>query len=716
MDKFEDIISAEEKRLKDLIEKSEKIFSEEKEIREKIAKEIKQLRKEKLELLDFNEKNKIEEDIKKLQIKSSRYVFQDPAVLRSPYFGILELDDNDLGNLSYKIGKKTIFGENGEVSVIDWREAPISRLFYEYESQETYDEDIRGQERSGEIKLKRRVSIKNRELKSIAENNFTIAKDSSGIWSEKPRHESSAKIKEDKKDHCLPEITALISRDQFRAITLEPEKTFILQGSAGSGKTTIGLHRIAYMSYSYPEKFPPFKIMVLMYNKSLQKYIEGVLPELGISRGVKSLTFHKFAFSILSREKFVSKWRNGNPETSKIKKSTFAVKLVDAYCERLFEKSLKWITDRLYEAGLPESAEKLLESSSLKDLIEILNRFALAGSELELPEEKYICGLSSKLLARLSNHGLDIYKLFTDEKFIRKTAEKENFNISDSLIQTLIISQKAFHEKGESDFSDIGILIYLLQQKGVSSALPDYSHIMIDEAQDLSPVELAAVINASDEKKSVTICGDMAQAIKNDVCFDKKKGFAGFVREISSSNNSVTAAETLRVGYRATKEIMDVSWYIMNEKNQNASYSRRGEPVSIITTSSFDETVFEAKSFIVSHHLKRPNALTCIICKFKKDADRIFEELLKSPEIKNIRRHEKDDFIFSPGIIVTNAHQVKGLEFSNVLFINPSESQFMDNDHDRMLLHVAFTRASEKLLIIGHEKMAYNLSGYIPGN
>lgn len=140
----------------------------------------------------------------------------------------------------------------------------------------------------------------------------------------------------------------------------------------------------------------------------------------------------------------------------------------------------------------------------------------------------------------------------------------------------------------------------------------------------------------------------------------------------------------------------------------------KGDPVSIISTSSFDETVFRAKAFILSTHSMRPNSLSCIICKFKKDADKIFEELNKTSEIKDLRRHEKDDFIFTPGVIVTNAHQVKGLEFSNVIFINPSDSQFQDNDHDRMLLHVAFTRASEKLIIIGHEKMAYNLSDYNP--
>ncbi|MDY0133105.1 MAG: UvrD-helicase domain-containing protein [Desulforegulaceae bacterium] len=714
MEKFKNIISTEEKNLKDLIEVSEKVFSEEKSIREKISQEIKQLRREKLELLDFNEKNKIEKEIIRLQLQSSRYIFQDPKILRSPYFGILELEDHQLGKLSYKIGKKTIFGKDGEISVIDWREAPISRLFYEYESGEEYDEDIRGMERSGTINLKRRVGIKNRDLKSISEKDFTLVKDNLGTWAEKTQNESSSKRKEEQKNHCLPEITALISKDQFRAITLEPEKTFILQGSAGSGKTTIGLHRIAYMCYSYPEKFPPSKILVLMFNKSLQKYIEGVLPELGISGGVKSLTFHKFAFSILSKEKLVSKWRNGNPETFKIKKSGFAVKLVNSYCEKLFDKSLEWITDKFNEAGLNSSAEKVLEASSLDQFIKILNDFKISRplSSNENLESK----IASKLLSRLNNHSLDLYKMFTNEKFIEKTAKKENYKIDEKLIKTLVNSQKDFYSRGESDFADIGILIYLLQLKGVDSALPGYCHIMVDEAQDLSPAELAAVINASDDKKSVTICGDMAQAIKNDVYFDKQKGFAGFVREISSSNNFATAAETLKIGYRATREIMDLAWYIMKQKKDSSLNSRKGEPVSIKLTSSFDETIFRTKSFLVSHQLQRPDSLTCIICKFKKDADKVFEELKNHPEIKNIRRHEKDDFIFSPGIIVTNAHQVKGLEFSNVVFINPSISQFQDNDHDRMLLHVGFTRASEKLLIIGHEKMAYDLLNYTPEN
>ena len=708
MNDFLDIANQEEDRLKNLISEMEEVFDQDKKIRMDISSNISSLRKEKLEAQDYLEKNKIEEKINELHKKSTCYLFQDSKVLRNPYFGILQLEDDSLGGLSYKIGKKTIFGKGGTVSVIDWREAPISRLFYEYEAGEKYDEDIRNQERSGIVSKKRQLTISSRNLKVIREKGLLLSKDSSGKWSKEEADQSSSKIKEQKKDHSLPEITSLISRDQFRAITLAPEKTFILQGGAGSGKTTVGLHRIAYLIYNSPEKFNPSDIVVIMFNRSLQKYIKGVLPELGISGGVKTLTYHKFAGAIFSRAKINPAYGQNNPLCSKIKKSSFAIKLVQSYCSLLFEKSYTWLIGKFENAGFTEGIESVSNASELSEFIDILKSdplFHIGETPYEIKDSV------KKILSRLGNHRLDLLKLFSDEKFIQKISQQENLEIQEHELAALISTQKQLHEKKQIDFSDTGILIYLMQLKGIDAALPKYSHLMVDEAQDLSPVEIVTILMASDEKNSVTICGDMAQKIKTDVYFDHKKGFSGFIKTLAGINNGKIAAETLEIGYRATKEIMDISWFVMKNRLK-VKTARSGDPVLITKTSSADETMFRAGSILSVFHDKRPNALTCVICKFKKDADRVYESLKQNSSIKNIRRHERDDFIFTPGIVVTNVHQVKGLEFSGVMFINPSKNLFKDTDEDRMLLHVAFTRASEKLWILGHDEMAYGMENY----
>jgi DNA helicase-2/ATP-dependent DNA helicase PcrA len=199
MSQFNNIIETEEKRVQELIQETLEVMEEDKKHGKSLSSEISDLRKEKLEVNDFSEKNRIEKRIQELYKKSSLYIFQDEKILRSPYFGVLELLDDSLGDLSYKIGKKTIFGKNGSVSVIDWREAPVSRLFYEYEKDEDYDEDIRGKERSGKISLKRRVSIKNRELKSVSEDNIVLSKDSSGNWKTPEKTKTTSEIKKEKK-------------------------------------------------------------------------------------------------------------------------------------------------------------------------------------------------------------------------------------------------------------------------------------------------------------------------------------------------------------------------------------------------------------------------------------------------------------------------------------------------------------------------------------
>ncbi|MGM0418873.1 MAG: UvrD-helicase domain-containing protein [Thermodesulfobacteriota bacterium] len=708
MSEFNNIIETEENRLKGLIKETLEVIEEDKKHRQSLSSEISELRKEKLEVNDFSEKNRIEQRIQDLYKKSSLYIFQDEKILRNPYFGVLELSDDLLGDLSYKIGKKTIFGKNSKVSVIDWREAPVSRLFYEYEKDEEYDEDIRGKERSGKISLKRRISIQNRELKSVSEEDIVLSKDISGKWKTPEKTKSTSEIKKEKKDHCLPEITSLISREQFQAITLSPEKTFILQGGAGSGKTTIGLHRIAYLTYKSPEKFRPSEILVLMYNKSLQTYIKGVLPELGIAGGVKTETFHRFAFSIFSKTGFKTVYRQGPPSNAKIKNSAFVIKLLHNYTDILFKKSLEWIKEKFRLKEFESGVKVVSDAADLKDLIDILSTNETFKSLHELSENKaYI----NKILQRLKNHRLDLFKIFSDKEFILKTAEKENFKIDQKAVSVLTESEKNFYNQGAADFSDVGILVYLMQLKGIEASLPGYSHIMIDEAQDLSPAELAAVLNAADNKNSVTICGDMAQKIKSDVYFDNNTGFAGFVRSVSSSGSKRVSAETLKIGYRATKEIMEIAGHVTGFPPALMP-AKSGEPVSVIKTSSFDETLFKAGALLASHHEQNPGALTCVICRLKKDADKVFNVLKENSSIKNIRRHERDDFVFTPGIIVTNAHQVKGLEFSAVAFINPSISQFKNNEEDKMLLHVAFTRASEKLWIIGHDEMAYGLEKF----
>ena len=247
-----------------------------------------------------------------------------------------------------------------------------------------------------------------------------------------------------------------------------------------------------------------------------------------------------------------------------------------------------------------------------------------------------------------------------------------------------------------------------MQRKGIAVARPGYAHVMVDEAQDLSEVELATLLYAADERQSITICGDMAQKIKGDVSFNTSEGFAGFVLAQQQRIGAKSLrSDTLEVGFRATRPIMELAWHVLGEK-PSMSAPRNGEPVHIIPTRSPGETIAKAKGILEDYIEKRPKALVAVVCRYKADADRVFEEL-KLLGLSNLRRHERDDFSFQPGIVVTNAHQVKGLEFSAVLVVNPAAGHYRDDRENRMLLHVAITRAADHLWIVGHQPMAYGL-------
>jgi len=200
----------------------------------------------------------------------------------------------------------------------------------------------------------------------------------------------------------------------------------------------------------------------------------------------------------------------------------------------------------------------------------------------------------------------------------------------------------------------------------------------------------------------------MAQKIKNDVLFENSEGFAGFIREIQENMGvKDVSANTLNIGYRATRQIMELAWHVLGDKPP-MDIPREGKPVKIIRTKTWEETAVQTGNILNTYLEERSNALVGVICRYKADADQMFEKL-KRLGVINLRRCQRDDFSFQPGVIVTNAHQVKGLEFSAIIIINPDSDQYRDTRENRMILHMVMTRASDQLWIIGHQKMAYGI-------
>jgi len=716
MDQFKDIIEVEEERISHIVGEMGAILTLEQADRQGKDREISELKRRKLDAVDWREKREIDEMIDRSRGRYAMRHYQDSKILSQPYFGILELEDDALGAISTCLGRQSFFDRNGKALVIDWRDAPISRLYYEYDAGELYEEEIRGRDRSGVVKGKRQVDTSGGELRKVMEKGTLLVRREDGSWQRADGSGGVISGKEEKADHRLPEITALISRDQFRAITHPESSTVLLQGGAGSGKTTIGLHRIAYLAYQDKERFQPNRVLVVMFNRSLQQYISRVLPELGIEAGVQVETYHSWAGKRFRAAGLQIAYSSDPvpPEVARLKKQPVMLLLVERYLDALLEKSRNWLLEQL-EHGADPDLEKIKAHlgalTRFEDFPHTLNTHPDFAGDAH-PEIRR--RLRTRLLRRFDEHALDLYTLLSDRLLVEDALGKDCHGdpVDRNALDQLIQWQTKLRDRSQVDFADAGILLWLMQRKGLSIVRPGYAHIMVDEAQDLSEVELATLLLAADEHQSITICGDMAQKIKGDVSFDSGEGFAGFVRDQQKRTGAGNLrADTLVVGYRATRPIMELAWHVLGEKPSMA-VPRDGDPVRIIQTLNNNETIAEAKKILDSYLQEHPKSLVAVVCRYKTDADRVFEDL-RALGLSSLRRHARDDFSFQPGVIVTNAHQVKGLEFSAVLVVNPGTSQYRDDRENRMLLHVVITRAADNLWMVGHRAMAYGIDTWL---
>ncbi|MCK8600130.1 UvrD-helicase domain-containing protein [Desulfoferrobacter suflitae] len=359
MENYREIIAEEEARLARILQDIQSTLTEEEEDKRRKNQELAELKQQKLEAVGWREKREIEERIRAFLNHWHMRRYNDPIALNQPYFGVLKLADDDLGSLSYCLGRRSFFGGNGKLLVLDWREAPVSRLYYEYEAGEFYDEKIQGRERSGTIAAKRQVEASGGELRSILENQVQLVRDSEGEWRTADEEGGAVSRKEEKADHRLPEISALISREQFQAITHPESSTVILQGGAGSGKTTVGLHRIAYLAYQDPERFRPNRILVVVFNRSLRHYISGVLPQLGMQSGVQVETYHSWAGKLLRSAGIQVSYSSRQPgaRIAQFKKSPQMMTLVDAYLQMLLSRSRDWFLEELQRFRDPKVHE-----------------------------------------------------------------------------------------------------------------------------------------------------------------------------------------------------------------------------------------------------------------------------------------------------------------------------------------------------------------------
>lgn len=561
-------------------------------------------------------------------------------LLERPYFARLVVEEEDerggLRKMEFRLGSVA----NSDCRIIDWRKAPISKLYYEYREGDDYCEIIQGRERNGRVLLRNNVEIEHGELRRLTcrlgtferRNNEWIATSGAGT------RQSAANYA------ALPDVLSLISPEQFRAITVEATSSVLIQGVAGSGKTTVALYRLSWLVHEGNSDIKLPETLVLLRSPALKGYIERSLPSVQLE---------------------------GAP-----------VQLFGEWAEKLAATLVPGLTDtngrfaRPKFATPPGALRVLYSLALLRALSEAAKPFA------SLPPAEF-----RGLLRVVLEHPNAI--LQHDET---KLLDRE---VIAQARQLLSQTDAAGVVHPAEDLA----IIHLAQTRGVPlvpgrTASGKYRHIVVDEIQDFSAAELAIITGSVESLAQLTLVGDRSQAI------DEAHVFPGWerLRQFWAFDEAASKYVQLAVSHRSTVAVMRLA-YAIQGSHEPVQGPRAGKPPLWYHCRNEDFGVEECLGWISRVSERFPESLVAVLCRDREEAKYAYS-LLRPTFQSAVRLGDETSISFEEGVIVSWTAAVKGLEFPNVLIWNPTAKHYGNDRRSRNLLYVAVTRTQEHLCLV----------------
>ncbi|WP_315074657.1 RNA polymerase recycling motor HelD [uncultured Clostridium sp.] len=726
--------------LKEVLKEAQKQFDEKRNFKEKFKSDAIELQRELWEDVgSVSIENGLEQivgfmqSINTMKIQKRSHEFtrkleeKYEKVLLSPYFARMDfIEKGEERAEKCYIGISNLINDDFDFLVYDWR-APISSMFYDYE--------IGGAEYKcpegtveGKLTLKRQYKINNGKLEYMFDSNLKID------------DEVLQDILSKNTDSKMKAIVTTIQREQNKVIRNDEYKNLIVQGPAGSGKTSVALHRIAYLLYKHRDKITPRNIVIFSPNDIFNEYISNVLPELG-EDNMNQTTFkeymHKALGSELNKENYsemmeailTSKKEAAyqiRTDNIKFKASmefidilkryviflekmdrnfkdiTFRGKLIIStrdleelhfkdYVQLPLKRRLQKIRERILfllkpyeEHRIEEVADELKNSDSYMDKIEIM-KHSTARVKDELKELYYEINRMTEF------NLLDIYKkLFENLEFFLRDLnieykEKKIDEIKGYTLENL--------KARKLNYEDQPPLLYL---KGALGDLPKTSeikYVIIDEAQDYSPLQYEIFYQLFNHA-SMTILGDLNQSINPFMNVGDYKNISHIFTEDS------TCIINLTKSYRSTMEITKFSRRLLKKEIEAQCVERSGEEPLLLGFSDEDAIKEKLLEDIKIYNEKKYKSIG-IITRTAKEANEVYNFLKDKIDVKVI---VKDDDEYVSDTLIIPSYLAKGLEFDVVLIYNAGNENY-NCEEERLLLYTACTRALHILCVYYLGKM-----------
>ncbi len=593
----------------------------------------------------------------------------------SPYFGHMRLKE-DGRQWDICLGKAT-FIERG-VSVVDWRNAPISKIFYRYQQGDDFEEEVSGRWREGELETRRTITIRDGKVCRIDAPEGVMVADPTAPsgWSrqsvEPPRlaAASGATLREHRSggsaaaglgaarfgvaraDKHLADIAGLIDPEQFAIIARPSSGLVVIRGTAGSGKTTVALHRIAFLAYEDPSFDSP-RSLVVVFSRALRDYVAHVLPALGVGN-VRVETFGEWAGKIRRALMSMLPTAPRDDAPSVVQRLKQHPVLLEALARQV-----------QLTPGLANVRQAIDDWGST-----LTNRALLSAVTAEIAPGSF----SSDELGRACEWS----RARQDEILAWLDGDKNSDAALDSEDDPILL--RAYQLR-------VGPLV------GKRGRPLLYRHVAIDEVQDFSPLEVRVLLDCLDSRRSMTLSGDTQQHVLQDA------GFTSWNEFFHHLGLGGTEVDTLRVSYRSTREIVRFAVGVLGSLREDEDppmTTRSGPEVEFFRFTDHGACVAFLADALIDLSSAEPLASVALLTP-DAETSTIYHRGLKAAEVPKVHLVEEQRYRFAPGVEITEVGQVKGLEFDYVILVEASARHYPDKPAARRLLHVGATRAIHQL-------------------
>lgn len=612
----------------------------------------------------------------------------------SPYFGKVNFQDNGYAEQIY-VGRYGLTPEvNFDAAIVDWR-APVASLFYKGTLGETSYKSPAG-EVLVDILARRQIMIKKGKLEGFFDSDIDVKDDILQM------------ILSSNAGEKLKDIVMTIQKEQDEIIREERMKVVVVNGVAGSGKTTIALHRVAYLLYNFREQLGD-KVLILGPNDIFIDYIGEVLPTLGESN-VNQQTFAHFVINeiglnepVIDFTAYLEEVLKGNEEVIneiKYKAGEGFISVLDKKCEDLENSYFNVQAAKFFD-------EEVVSIEEINNLFENYYKYMplfrrskkikrIITEKLKDKRDELVRNLNAEVKGKLASlteeqlvieqNNIEFQRKIRIREIVRELMiQKENLaKWIDN--ESIVDIYKEFTNTENLSYLDLPAILYLMIKLDGKKASKEIKHIVIDEAQDYSMLQFI-VLKELTGCKSYTIVGDSNQRLikveEEPAMLKLKSLFGGFVKNYA-----------LNKSYRSTFQIMEYASKLLDE-NAIVPFVRKGkfdvEEVEVKDEDDLIDTILETLEDYDDENYDN----IAIITKDKEELKKIAPELKK---FTKLLAFDREDVIYRGGKVIVPSYYAKGLEFDGVIIVN------FDDNTDDLVKYIMATRALHRLKVVNYRR------------